>query len=337
MLRNMMFALPAVVVLLAASHVQAGCACGGEAVAVEGQASDCCSPCSGYVEKEVMCPTWTTETRKCMVTEYKQEQREKTYTVYTRVPETKQVEQTYTVMVPETRTKTVTYTVRKPVYSTVEKTYTVMVPQQETRKGTRTVCKPVMVEETRKVCEDQGHWETKTECVCCVDRCGCPQTKTVCKKVWVPNVVEKEVTVKCCKMEQVQEEYEYCVTVCKPEERTCQVKKCEWVCEEKTKECQYTVCVPQQKTRVCNVTTCKCVPVEKTCTYTVCVPVQVEKEVQVRVCKMVPKTIQVPCAQPCCQPSCEPSCCEPCCKPRCGLLSRLRARHAACCVTACGC
>ena len=336
MLRNMMFALPAVVVLLAAGQVQAGCACGGEGITVQGHARDCGSPCSGYVEKQVMSPMWTTETRKVMVTEYKREQREKTYTVNKRVCETKQVEQTYTVMVPETRTKTVAYKVRKPVYSTVDKTYTVMVPHKETRKGTRTVCKPVMVEQTRTVCEDQGCWETRTECVCCVDRCGCPQTRQVCKKVWVPNVVQKEVTVKCCKMEAVQEDYEYCVTVCKPEERTCQVKKCEWVCEDMTKECHYTVCVPQQKTRVCNVTSYKCVPEERTCTYTVCVPVQVEKECNVRVCKMVAKTVQVPCAQPCCQPSCCDPCCQPTCRKRGGLLSRHRARRA-CSAPACGC
>ena len=321
MLRNMMFASSAVVVLLAANYAQAGCACGGEAI---GPCQSCGAPCEGTVERQVMVPTWTTEKRTITVTEYRTEQRPRTYTVCRAVPETKQVEQTYTVMVPETRTKTVAYTVCKPVYNTVEQTYTVMVPQQEVRKGVRTVCKPVMTQETRTVCEDQGHWETHMECVCCVDRCGCPHTQQVCKKTWVPNIVTKEVAVQVCKMETSQEECEYTVTVCKPETRTRQVQQCQWVTEQKTRECQYTVCVPQQRTRTCNVTTCKYVQEEKTVNCTVCVPVQVQKEVDVQVCKMEPKTIQVPACQPACQPC-----------GRGGLLGRCHARRA--CEPACGC
>ena len=314
MLRNVLILLPATAILLAASQVQAAhCGCG----VVE----ETCG-CSGYVEREVMCPTWTTEKRTIMVCEYRKEQRSRTYKVTKRVPVTKEVEQTYTVMVPETRTKTVSYKVRKPVYKTIECTYTVMVPHKETRTYKRWVCKPVTTEVTRTVCEDHGCWETRTECICCVDRCGCPYTRQICKKVWVPNIVKKDIIVTVCKMQRVQKEYECCVTVCKPEERTCQVKKCEWVCVDKTVECKYTVCVPQQRTRICKVTTCKCVTEERTCNYTVCVPVQVEKEICVRVCKMVPKTIKVSCDQPCCQPQC--------CPKRCGILHRRR-----CCATTC--
>lgn len=106
-----------------------------------------------------MVPTWETATKTINVTECVPEQRERTYTVYNRVNETKDVSYEYTVNVPETRTRTVNYTVCKPVTRDVEQQYTVNVPYTETRQGTRRVCEMVPVTMTRTVCEDQGHWE----------------------------------------------------------------------------------------------------------------------------------------------------------------------------------
>ena len=96
------FAMTAMANLADAGH------CGG----CYGCAPVACAPTD--VEKVVYEPQWVTETRMVNVTKYKTEQRERTYTVQKCVPVTEQVEQSYTVMVPETRTKTVNYTVRVP-------------------------------------------------------------------------------------------------------------------------------------------------------------------------------------------------------------------------------
>src|SRR5205085_1873874 len=71
--------------------------------------ADCSSaPCQAYevVEKTVLVPTWVTETRRVKVTEYRTEQRQRTVTVCRQVPQTRDVTETYTVMVPEKRTHT---------------------------------------------------------------------------------------------------------------------------------------------------------------------------------------------------------------------------------------
>ncbi len=320
---------------------------------------DCCDPCEPqvqYVEKTVYCPTWVTETRTEKVCEYRREERQREVTVYDRVPEMKTVTKTVCEMVPETRAKTCSYTVRKPgvseqpreyevrvpVWTEVEQEYTVMVPHEESRSATRTVCKCVPVTDTKVVTVDEGCWEKQqVEVPCqprrrvgrrasrCGDSCGgscgdccTPATRTVCKPVWVPNLVEKEI--ECTRHERQTEEvpYEYTVTVCKPETRTRTVKVCEYQTEtrsrtvkvrhyeteEKTREYTYTVCVPQTKEVEVEVTTVKCVPRTETQTYTICVPVTVEKEVEVRVCKMEPKTVQVPV----CSDECNSDCCRGC-------------------------
>ncbi len=171
----------------------------------------------------------------------------------------------------------------------------------------------------------------------CGDDCGCaPQTTTVCKKVWVPNLVTKEVPVTVCKTVMEEQPYEYCVTVCKPETRTCKVRSARWSSRPRparsafantrrrhaprptrsakwfpqqiSKEVTYTVCVPKTVTKTYQVTVCKCVPYEKEVTYTVCVPHQVQKEVDVRVCKMVPTTVTVPACTSGCGHSCTRGC-----------------------------
>lgn len=81
-----------------------------------------------YVERTVMVPQWTTDTRTVNVTEYRNETRERTITVHKPVPETQQKTRTYTVMVPRTETETVNYTVTKPVYETKTVEYEVNVP-----------------------------------------------------------------------------------------------------------------------------------------------------------------------------------------------------------------
>jgi len=267
-----------------------------------------CRPKVQYVEKIVMCPTYVTEHCKIRTVECRPEIRECKVTEYRRVCETKMVERTSTVMVPEQRTKTVECVVNVPVCKDVTKEYTVMVPHCEKREGTRKVCKMVPVTQKRTVVEDQGQWEERP----------CPAPKTCAPatcapktcKVWVPNCVKKEVEVTCMKPTSVEEPYEYTVTVCKPETRTCTVRVRECKQEVRTQKVCYTVCVPKQVTRNCPVTTVKCVPVQRVVRTTVMVPHQVEKVVPVCRVKMVPKTIKVPvCCPPApCRERCGPGC-----------------------------
>lgn len=320
--------------LFSAGFATAGSSCGG------------CGEVT-YVEKTCYVPEWVTETRVVTVCEYVQEQREVRQIVHRCVPVQKEVQRTSIVLVPEQRTKTVQYTACRPVVKQVEqqymvdvpvwreeaREYTVCVPVVETRQGVRRVCKMVTEEVVKTVCVDRGHWETQmVEVAYVARRCsrfcrrGCvsccqPCTTTVCQKVWVPNVVEEEVTVTVCKPEIVEEPYEYQVTVYKPEVRTCMVKVCDWKQEMRTmmcnvttyetevieKEVAYTVCVPQQQTWTEMVTCYETQAEEVTRTVTVCVPRQVQKEVQVEVCRMVPKTVQVPVQ---CGSSCRPMVCR---------------------------
>ncbi len=298
------------------------------------------SPCGGcgdvtYVEKTCYVPEWVTETRMVTVCEYAQEQREVKQMVHKCVPVQKEVQRCCVVMVPEQRTRMVTYNVCRPVVQEVEQQYTVCVPQWreeprqyttcvpvvEKRQGVRRVCKMITEEVVKTVCVDRGHCETQmVEVPClsrrcgrfghrCCDPCCCqPCTTTVCRRVWVPNIVEEQVTVTVCKPQIVEEPCEYMVTVWKPEVRTCTVRVCDWRQEVRTRKCHvttyetdvvqkevaYTVCVPQQKTWTETVTCYETQAEEVTRTVTVCVPHQVQKEVQVKVCRMVPKTVQVP-------------------------------------------
>jgi hypothetical protein len=335
------------------------------------------APCQSYelVEKTIMVPTWVTETRKVQVVEYRNEQRQRTYTVCRPVAEKKSVTENYTVMVPETRTREERIVVRKPVMRQVQQQYTVQVPHVETRRATRRVCKYVPVTETRtvmvpetrtreekytvttpvtrqvtqnytvqvpytetregtrkvcrwvpvterrKVCTDQGQYQdvecTVPSCqpspnccsrrglfrrrccsepVCCDTPCAAPTV--VVQKVWVPNLVEKEIQVIVQKQQLFDEKYTYNVTLCKNETRSRTVNVCEYVQQEKTRNVQYTVCVPKVENYVVNkatqvdeeytfnVTVCK--PETRTRTVTVCDTVE---EVQVR---QVPYTVCVP-------------------------------------------
>jgi len=60
------------------------------------------------------------------------------------------------------------------------------------------------------------------------DGCGsaAPATRTVCRRVWVPNVVTQEVPVTTYKNETSEEAYTYNVTLCRDEVRQRTVKKC---------------------------------------------------------------------------------------------------------------
>ena len=100
------------------------------------------TPCA-TVEQIVLEPTMVTETRKIQVTEYKQEPRQRTYTVSKLVPRVENRTRTIAYSEMETRTREEKYTVCTTVPETTTQEYTVMVPYSETRKGTRCVVTPV--------------------------------------------------------------------------------------------------------------------------------------------------------------------------------------------------
>lgn len=341
MYQRLTFLVP-LAVLLAAVTAQAGSSGGG--------CSDpCAAPCGDvqYVQKTIYTPQWVTESRKVLVTEYEQQQREVVETVYRCVPEVQQVQRSCTVMVPEVQRRVVPYTYCKPVPRQVERQYTVqvpvwteeprqyqvMVPHVEVRQGVRQVCKWIEEEVTHTVQKDCGYWEVQMVQVpcrvprCCRRGCGsccdpcCVPTRTVCQRCWVPNIVQEDVTVTVCRPQIVEEPCEYRVTVCKPEIRQCMVKVCHMQTDVRTvvctvmdyervtaeREVAYTVCVPREKTWVESRTTYRQVPEEVRRMVTVCVPRQVEREVDVQVCHMVAQTVDVPVR---CVPCCRP------CRPR---------------------
>ena len=280
-----------------------------------------------YIERTVMRPQMVTETKMCTVTEYRNETREREYTVYKRVAETSARSCDVTVMVPEQRTRVEKYTVMRPVTRTVAQTYkvqvpvwqevpqsyTVQVPQVEVRQAYRTTCRKVPVTVMKTVCRDAGCWVNQTAQVPACDPCGRAVMRTVCRPVYMPKMVSEQVPVTCYKTEQVQVPYQYNVTVCKPQVRTRTVRVCNYrmetrqrnvqVCETEcvpmTRNVNYTCMVPQKQQRSYNVTTYRMIPEKRVQTYKVCVPHQVQKPVQVKACRMVPETVRVPVCDPC--------------------------------------
>lgn len=307
---------------------------GCEACCAPAPCASVCEP--AVVHRTVMVPETTYETRKVTVTKYRREQRQKQVTVQTRVPVRQTRTCNYTVMVPHqtTRTvnyvecvpvqttKTVAYTVKKPVWTTKTVHYTVCVPEQVERQGVKRVARRVVVEKTRTVCVDQGHWEERPVAPCggcnaCGSCGGCGSCGAACApatcKVWVSNLVKKEVPYKVCQTVCEDVPYTYTVTKYRREPRTKEVKVCRYECERrtkevncttyqrvtKTKEVACTVRRPEQRTREIQVVTYQCVPQQRTVNYTVCVPYQTECEVRVPVCRMVEKVVACP-APACC-------------------------------------
>ena len=316
MYRKPVSLLSVAVVLAATCQVyawQEDVAAPAEAAAGDG----CCTTtCTVMVPQRVM------ETRTRCVTKYRQEQRPYTYNVVRCVPETREVEENYTVMVPEQRTRTVNYMVskpvteqyevkymvRKPVTEQYEVQYMVRVPQQEQRTGHRMVRRVVQEQRMRTVVVRGGHWETRSYEVCGVDACGCPVTRTCCRRCWVPTCETREVPYTVCRTVCEQVPFTYCVTTyrCEPrtrtacrtryvcEERSAMACRTRMVCESRSREVCYTVCVPQQRTRKCCVTTYRRVCEPRTANYTVCVPYTEQEAYQVCVCRMVATQVEVP-------------------------------------------
>ncbi len=189
-----------------------------------------------YVEKTICVPQWVEEVRTVKETCYKKELRERDVTKYRQVKKTKTLECKHTVFVKVKKPDVQKIDIAKPVSKWVEEKYTVMVPHQEVRKGTRKVCRPVpgccdkfeTVEEPYEcvvtVCKPEERtckklvWETQheekviTREICTIEPKVIVKPYEVTECVWepvvtketyeacVPYTVEKQVTVKVCKM-----------------------------------------------------------------------------------------------------------------------------------------
>ena len=241
-------------------------------------------------------PVYETRTKEIPYTVCKPvyETREQCYTVCKPVYETCTKEIPYTVCKPVYEERQETYTVCKPVKEvcTKEIPYTVCKPVWETRERDvcKTVCKPVHYTKTVKVCS--GHWATE-ECEvpgpvivkvirepgcwtcdsCTGRRCYIPgkvcrireqcPPRTVCKKVWVPTVSEKEV--ECVRWER----------------ETVVEKRCYKVCTMVREKCvkQVPVCVTRPVHYTKTIDVCRLVPKKVAYTVTRCVPKVVWREV----------------------------------------------------------
>ena len=285
------------------------------------------APCVTWqtVYKTVCVPTWVTETRKVATTAYRHEQREQTVTYYENVAYTKPVTSTYTVHDWVDKVRQEKYSTCKPVYKEVPQEYTVYVSEQVKKQGVRKVASVVQETAYYTVCEDQGHWETRSYQVACHTPCyrpcggcgpcgGCapacaPTYQTCNYKVWCPNVVQKQVPYTVCRTVWTEQPYDYYVTVCRPVTKTRTVKVCEYVTEWHTRDVHYKVCVPRTVEKTVDVTYYKCEARQKVVPYTVCVPYTVWKEVPYKRCVTVTKQVacQVPVySYPTCGPSCGP-------------------------------
>ncbi len=158
----------------------------------------------------------------------------------------------------ETHYRECTETVCRPVYETAE------------REVCYTVCKPVREMQTVKVCS--GHWETREVECCkpqtCCNPCGPAEKTTQQCRVWVPEMVDKQVECVRYVSETMTRKVPYQVCKLVPQEVKYQVPYC--------------VCKP-----VSYQTTVSCVHyVAKQVPYTVtrCEPVVVNQQVPVQVC-----------------------------------------------------
>lgn len=173
----------------------------------------------------------------------------------------------------ETHTQEVRETVCQPVTEFVEQecSIPVMKPVYETvqQERCRLVCRPVTTWCVQRV--DCGHWEQQpadgSSGACCAP----------CRKVWVPNVVERKVPV--TRM------------VAETERVTVPVTLCRYVSERQSRTVRVPVCkmVTRDVVRQVPITTCKFVQQE------------VVRQVPYTVCKQVPYTVKV------CVPRCVPA------------------------------
>ena len=176
---------------------------------------------------------------------YVQDKRSFDTTDVKQVAKPDQIEQTYTVAVPEVvyayenytisepyfedvvvplktrkqveREVTRTYDVKIPYIENIPRQYKVKVPVQVMKKGKRTIPKQIPRTRYQTVKRDEGRWVTTVATIPTYeiesDRCGCstccPKTRTVRKTVWQPNIVLSRIPYTVFETVKQEVPYEY--------------------------------------------------------------------------------------------------------------------------------
>ncbi|MCA9104158.1 MAG: hypothetical protein KDA83_01950 [Planctomycetales bacterium] len=267
------------------------------------------------------------EERTREVTQMVREQRTRVEEYTVAVPYTEQLEQTYTVQVPyqvkQVGTRIVTQQVPVTTYRTVREDQGCWSVEQvpvATQSCGRVYasapsrCRVGLLGRLRGLRGCASHCgrhsgcgscgQSASPCGGCDGGCGgcggCSANVTyVTRRVWVPNIVERQVEVTCYKTVEVEVPHEYAVTEYRTEERTRTVSVQKVRHETHSREVAYEVCVPKTHVETYQVTNYQSVPETRVETYTELEPQMVTKQVQVQVQRMVEKTIQVRIDQGC--------------------------------------
>ena len=203
---------------------------------------ECRHACHGYelVECTIMEPAWVIENRTETFVIKSTEDREETYTVFKKVPVTREFHKEICYLEDEVKTKTITEEICHLVKVPVEQTCKVKVPYREMRE--------IMV--PQKPCSCLGH-----------NKCqGCNLVPQMCEVVVEHE--EEHITTYCAvelAFETTKCDISYCVKVPKTrKELCCTESSFKFVPEERTRTVQ--VCVPKLEKRVVEVPVRKMMP-----------------------------------------------------------------------------
>ena len=208
---------------------------------VAGEPQPACEP--RLVVKTILVPRITYKVAPMPLVTLQPQIAEKTVTLTRDVPEYRTVVRQVPVLVPEERTRIETYTECRMVEEEVSREVVVMRPHMEVRESIRGASRPVLIQETRTVSKDVGGWEVKrwTDAHGCVRAC----------RVWVPRIVEEEITLTLPALEPIETPVQEEVVVFTPETKAITERICRPVIETKTREVPYTVCVEKLVEREC--------------------------------------------------------------------------------------
>ncbi len=199
-----------------------------EGVTADPNVGIACQPCP-----PARCvPQYFNETRFACVVECRPETRSRIVNYCEQIPETRTINEQFTVMTQETRKRQVNYVVSKPVWKAVTQEYTVQVPYSETRTATR----PIRVPVTRTVTQEYTVQVPYSE------------TRTATRPIQVP--VKRNVT------QEYTVQVPYCET--RTATRPIQVPVTRNVTQ------KYTVQVPYCETRTATRSVCRMVPFQQT-------------------------------------------------------------------------
>lgn len=285
---------------------------------------------SREVTVQKLVPVVEEKTRE--VTEMVREQQTRVEEFTVAVPYTEEVTETYSVRVPyqvkQVTTRIVTQQVPVTTYRTVREDHGCFVveevPVQAHSCGSvhsyaPTRCRVGLLGRRRALRRCGSHCGSQVGCgsaaVGCNDcgNCGSgcggcsADVAYVTRRVWVPNIVERQVEVTCYKTVEVEVPHEYAVTEYRNEERTRTVTVQRVRHETRTREVAFEVCVPRTRVETYHVTRMQSVPETVVETYTELEARTEMKQIQVQVQRMVEKTIQVRVDQGCSNPCSAPA------------------------------